>query len=83
MAKTSMINRETRRSKLVATAAAGKMLIVSTHTTSHATRRPSSWHARRAAAEASPNVGSAPKTSIRTLVSTAVITWRRERHAAA
>jgi hypothetical protein len=52
---------------------------LSAQTASQAIRLPSARHLRRALAERGPNSASAPKTSSRTFVSTAVITPRRAR----
>lgn len=68
----------TPRRSIASCAAAGdgKKLATSTHTTSQAIRWPSVRQERTDFRDRGPNVGSAPNTSSRTLVSTAVITPR-------
>ena len=58
--------------------ASPKAVAVSAKTTSEATREPSRRQRRKASEEGSPNSGSAPKTSSKMLLSTAVITAYRE-----
>ena len=65
----------------LAVAVSANALVISAHTMSQATRPPRARQSRSASREHSRNLGSAPRTSISTLVSTAVIRRRPARPA--